>query len=129
MGLAAGVASGVMRTFHCDPEAITNIVPVDLTVNAMIACAWDIASQSEKRDEDMLIYNFTSTEEAPISVGRFAYSAASYINQYPSEVACWYAILRISKFKFICAIYALFLHWIPAYLVDFASRSIGQKPR
>ncbi|OXU24630.1 hypothetical protein TSAR_006070 [Trichomalopsis sarcophagae] len=129
MGVMAGVASGVMRTFQCDPEVIPNIVPVDFTVNAMIACAWDIASQTEKRNEDMLIYNFTSTEEAPISWGVLCKNAVSYIDQYPSEVTCWYAVLLINKFKFIYTLYALFLHWIPAYLVDLVSRCVGQNPR
>lgn len=47
-GIAAGAASGVLRTLHCNPEINANIVPVDLTVNALIASAWDVAMQTAR---------------------------------------------------------------------------------
>lgn len=43
-GVVAGVGTGVLRTMHCDRDVIANIVPVDMTVNALIASAWDVAT-------------------------------------------------------------------------------------
>lgn len=47
-GVAAGVSTGILRTLHCDPKVNANIVPVDLTVNALIASAWDVAMQKTR---------------------------------------------------------------------------------
>jgi fatty acyl-CoA reductase len=47
-GIVAAIVSGVIRAIHCDSEKVANIVPVDLTVNALIASAWDIATQVDR---------------------------------------------------------------------------------
>lgn len=44
-GVVAGVGTGILRTMHCDRDINANIVPVDMTVNALITCAWDIANR------------------------------------------------------------------------------------
>lgn len=44
-GVAAGAGSGILRSLHCDGSMIANVVPGDLTINALIACAWDVASR------------------------------------------------------------------------------------
>jgi len=36
---------GILRTMHCDPEMIADIVPADKVVNVMIASAWDVATR------------------------------------------------------------------------------------
>lgn len=43
-GVVAGVGTGFLRTMHCDRDIVANIVPVDMTVNALIAAAWDVAA-------------------------------------------------------------------------------------
>lgn len=43
-GIVAGAGTGVLRTMHCNPDVSANIVPVDMTVNALIASAWDVAT-------------------------------------------------------------------------------------
>lgn len=48
-GVVAGVGTGVLRTMHCDKDIIANIVPVDMTVNALIAAAWDVATNQLDR--------------------------------------------------------------------------------
>lgn len=44
-GVVAGVGTGVLRTMHCDRDINANIVPVDMTVSALISCAWDTANR------------------------------------------------------------------------------------
>lgn len=43
-GVIAGAGTGILRTLHCNPDVVANIVPVDLTVNALICSAWDVAT-------------------------------------------------------------------------------------
>ena len=44
-GVAAGAGAGLLRSIHCDGSLKANIVPGDLTVNALIASAWDTYSK------------------------------------------------------------------------------------
>lgn len=39
----AGGLVGVLRTMHCDTSKKMEIIPADFTINALIACAWDVA--------------------------------------------------------------------------------------
>lgn len=43
-GVAAGAGTGLLRSLHCDGSIQANVVPGDLTVNAMIASAWDVSN-------------------------------------------------------------------------------------
>lgn len=44
-GVVAGAGSGILRTLHCDGSIMANVVPGDLTINALIASAWDVATR------------------------------------------------------------------------------------
>ena len=39
-GLAAGVGKGFLRTIQCNSELIGDFIPVDLSINLIIAAAW-----------------------------------------------------------------------------------------
>lgn len=57
-GVVAGVGTGLLRTLHCDRNIVANIVPVDMTVNALIAAAWDVAVNHKMTRLDILsLYN------------------------------------------------------------------------
>lgn len=42
-GVVVGVGAGLMRVMLADPETVSDLVPVDLVVNSMLAAAWDRA--------------------------------------------------------------------------------------
>ncbi|XP_046592784.1 fatty acyl-CoA reductase wat isoform X2 [Neodiprion lecontei] len=128
-GVVAGAASGVLRTLHSDPDINANIVPVDFTVNSLIASAWDVATQVERRGKDMLIYNYVSSVDAPLTWGEYCKSNMEYGKLYPLSNSIWYLSFTTNKHKFIHLLYVLFLHLLPAMLVDTVSICIGQKPR
>lgn len=45
VGSTLSVVLGFTRFQLCDPDIPANLVPVDLTVNALIASAWDVSNQ------------------------------------------------------------------------------------
>lgn len=47
-GIVAAVSSGILRVMQCDPNSIADIIPVDITVNALIASAWDIYTHTNR---------------------------------------------------------------------------------
>lgn len=44
-----GVLSGVLRILPCDKNVITDVIPVDTCVSALIASAWDVANNEKPR--------------------------------------------------------------------------------
>lgn len=40
-GIVTGVMTGIIKSLPCDLNAVTDLVPADLTVNALIAASWD----------------------------------------------------------------------------------------
>lgn len=44
-GVVMGVGMGILRTMHCNPDMIADLVPADMAINVMIATAWDVATR------------------------------------------------------------------------------------
>ncbi|XP_046837366.1 fatty acyl-CoA reductase wat-like [Vespa crabro] len=59
VGIIAGILMGLMRTHYCDGSLKINLVPEDLTINGLIASAWDIANNHR---DDIPIYNYISED-------------------------------------------------------------------
>lgn len=41
-GVVLGIGAGLLRIMQTDASVNANLVPVDLSVNALIASAWDV---------------------------------------------------------------------------------------
>lgn len=48
--------------------------------------------------------------------------------EVPTMQAVWYYIFYITPSKFLYSFICLFLHWIPAYIIDALAVVIGKKP-
>ena len=44
-GVFVGAGTGFIKTIHVDGTKGANIVPVDMTVNALIVSAWEVANK------------------------------------------------------------------------------------
>lgn len=44
-GVVLGAGMGILRTMHCNPDMMADIVPADMVINVMIASAWDVATR------------------------------------------------------------------------------------
>ncbi|XP_077270699.1 fatty acyl-CoA reductase wat-like isoform X3 [Temnothorax americanus] len=45
VGVVMGSAVGLLRTLHCDPENVAEIVPADYVISHFIAASWDTAKR------------------------------------------------------------------------------------
>lgn len=110
-GVVAGAGTGVLRTLHCDEHINANIVPVDMTCNALIAAAWDVGinnnnnnsetkqiteitsqitnQQNDQIEQDIPIYNYVSSVENPLTWGRFTHLNKKYGFDFPFTSAIW----------------------------------------
>lgn len=128
-GLVAAGASGLLRIMLCDPNTAANIVPVDLSVNALIACAWEVSRQKERRGQEMLIYNFVSSVDAPLTWGNFGQTNLKWIKEYPLSQSIWYFTCTMIKNKMLYLVSIFFAHLLPALLFDIGTLCTGHKPR
>lgn len=44
-GVIAGAGLGLIRTLHCKPNNLADLVPADYVINAFIAAAWEVSKQ------------------------------------------------------------------------------------
>ncbi|XP_039752663.1 fatty acyl-CoA reductase wat-like [Pararge aegeria] len=133
-GVVVGAAVGLIHALNCNPKAIADLVPGDLVVNGCIAAAWktarDYPGNHEEAPVDQLptIYNYVSSEQAPLSWENFMKYNEVHGFEVPTISAIWYYLFMITPSKFLYNFYCLFLHWIPAYIVDAVLVLIGKKP-
>lgn len=92
-GVMVGGTLGILRVLHCDSTQNANIVPADMTVNSLIASAWDVRERFSKAEEcfECPVYNYESWSHKVISIG-FAFRSESNIidNVYDFQTASFY---------------------------------------
>jgi alcohol-forming fatty acyl-CoA reductase len=91
---------------HCDHNIVANIVPVDMTVNALIVASYEAAQRYTRRqqqkekeqqdetsskpcDNDTEIYNYVSSVQNPLTWGQFCHLNMAYGFEYPFSSAIW----------------------------------------
>ncbi|OAD52165.1 hypothetical protein WN48_02768 [Eufriesea mexicana] len=132
-GVAAGAGTGLLRSIHCDGSKQVNVVPGDLTVNALIACAWDVANRRKSltitdEQNQVPIYNYVSKDNS-ITFDQLKTLSEKYGLEFPTGKAIWYYSFRNNKHKIIHFFYVYFLHLLPALLIDTVTLCLGKQPR
>jgi len=150
-GVVAGAGLGLLRSIHANGNCIADLVPCDNVVNGIIAAAWHIGSKwekiqaeteklKEKEDSengkndikgynDIPILNYVSSNAKPLKWKQFMSYNEKYGYDYPSMLAVWVYCLTLNKHKTLHQIYCIFLHLLPALLVDTAAKILGKKPK
>ncbi|CAH0602032.1 unnamed protein product [Chrysodeixis includens] len=130
-GVAVGSATGILRTVQCDEMVSADIVPVDSVVNCLMvaACSVHNAYKDSSPPLEPPIFNFVSSVENRITWGDFLHQNLARIHNYPFSDAVWFISLRLTKSALLNKIYMLFLHLLPAALVDGLAMCLGRKPK
>lgn len=127
-GIMIGTGTGVLRTMYMDVEKVADLVPVDLTVNAMLATAWYTAKNfKENQTSDIPIYNYVSGAQNPLTWKNFIDLNKKYGIDKPTTKAVWYYGLNPTKNYYLFLFYNFFLHYLPALLIDGYSTLRGNK--
>lgn len=131
-GAIAGAGTGVIRTLRANPKAVANMVPVDLCVNGIITCAYDIAERYQDKicsSEEIPVYNFCSSPTNQLTWGDFTIKTTKYGLMYPTLKSMWYLCYANNPNKVLHLLSILFLHYLPAAIIDLYTWCIGKKPR
>lgn len=124
-GLLVGAGKGVIRTMHCNPQYEADIIPVDSTINSIILIAREVAVNPKTH---IKVYNLTCDKENRISWGDALELGRKHFYDNPFSVCLWYPGGSIKSNYLLHQISALFLHVIPAYVVDFLLVLTNNKP-
>ncbi|XP_071653068.1 putative fatty acyl-CoA reductase CG5065 isoform X1 [Temnothorax longispinosus] len=118
---------GITRFHRYNPDFKANIVPVDFTVNALIASAWDVCNQF-RRDKDTLIYNFVSPVYGP-TWNEYVHALYDANRMYPLHNAIYLPLLVHFQHKIPYRICVWLGHFLPALFIDAVNICINRSPR
>ncbi|KAG5343876.1 FACR1 reductase, partial [Acromyrmex heyeri] len=126
-GIATSLLLGVARFYRCNGNLKANIVPVDFTINALIASAWDVHKQ-HRLAKDMLIYNFVPPIDGP-TWNEYIHALLDINKMYPLHNALYLPLMTFFKHEIPYRFCVWFGHFLPALLLDATSICIGRRPR
>ncbi|KAI4503261.1 hypothetical protein M0802_001483, partial [Mischocyttarus mexicanus] len=127
MGVYASAGKGLLRTHYGDESVKVCLVPGDLTTNALIVSAWDIA-RNQSCKEDIPIYNYVSGENS-ITYGEMTNLTLKYGLSTPFKETYWYTSFGLRKYRLLHLFYIYFLHFLPGLIIDLGMLCMRKKPR
>ncbi|EFN66892.1 Fatty acyl-CoA reductase 1 [Camponotus floridanus] len=127
IGSTISILLGFTRFQWCDPDITANLVPVDFTVNALIASAWDVSNQC-RTGKNMLIYNNTTAPNAP-TWGEYINKIICLNQKYPLKDSMWLPFVFLVPGEITYKIGIWFCHLLPAFFVDSVRICVGRRPR
>ncbi|EDS29031.1 fatty acyl-CoA reductase 1 [Culex quinquefasciatus] len=116
-GLIIGCGRGVVRTMHCNPDYDTHVMPVDVTMNAVIILGAERINAG--LDGKALFCNISSDYVNPIAWGKSVQVCWEKVIQNPLCFSLWYPDGSIKSNYVHHMICAILFHYLPAYLIDF----------
>lgn len=79
-------------------------------------------------DKKLSIFHCTSSTCNPFRWNNVTDKINSYLHKYPLKSAVWYPHLKFVSTLFLFKLSAIFVHFIPAYILDTVTRICGGRP-
>lgn len=124
-GFLMGASKGVVRRLPVGTGLIYDYIPVDVVVNQILITAQHV---HEKNDRKLTIFHCTSSTCNPFRWDGVTDKVNSYLHKYPLKSAVWYPHLKFMSSLFMFKLSAIFIHFIPAYILDTITRIAGGRP-
>jgi fatty acyl-CoA reductase len=77
----------------------------------------------------MSIYNYVSSAQKPLTWGQFMDKSSRYGVQVPTIRTVWFYSFTLNKHRSLHFIYVIFLHFLPAFIIDGAAMLLGKQPK
>ncbi|KXJ73600.1 hypothetical protein RP20_CCG015450 [Aedes albopictus] len=125
-GLMIGGGRGIIRSMHCNPDYETDLMPVDITMNAIIAFAADRVNN--QNDRDIMYCNVSGANVNPLTWGEALETGRKKFYDNPLCFALWYPDGSIKSNYYYHTLCVILFHYLPAYLIDFLLIVLRKKP-
>ncbi|KAF0040911.1 hypothetical protein F2P81_006809 [Scophthalmus maximus] len=127
-GIFIAAGKGILRTMRASNDAVADLVPVDVVINATLAAAWYSGSQTGNRTKNILVYNCTTGGINPFRWGEVEYHVISTFKRNPLEQAFRRPNVNLTSNHLINQYWITVSHKAPAFLYDLYLRLIGREP-
>ncbi|XP_034946176.1 putative fatty acyl-CoA reductase CG8306 [Chelonus insularis] len=123
-GFLMGASRGVIRRLPIYPDLINDYIPVDVVVNSLIVAGYTAGTSHEKK---IKVYHCTSSTCNPFRWSMIESKVNKYLHKYPLKSAVWYPHIKFLPL-WLFKISAIFIHMIPAYILDTVTKLAGGRP-
>ncbi|KAF2898636.1 hypothetical protein ILUMI_07546 [Ignelater luminosus] len=124
-GFLMGAAKGVIRRLPVGRELIYDYIPVDIVVNQLIVAGYHAGFTQTK---EVQVYHCTSSTRRPFRWSSVDDKINMYLHKFPLKSAVWYPHLKFLPSVTWFRISAIFVHIIPALILDTVTRIAGGRP-
>ncbi|XP_065208701.1 putative fatty acyl-CoA reductase CG5065 [Planococcus citri] len=125
-GFYAAGAKGLLRVTTMRLDNKTNMIPCDFAINSILILPW--ANSREQLLKEISVYNIPQNSYDDLTWRQLLHHYMSSLEKYPVNVALWYPNTNPdTKSMFVYTIKCIFLHYLPAYIIDFILPLVGQK--
>lgn len=124
-GFLMGSSKGVIRRLPVNTKLVYDYIPVDIVVNEILVSGYHAA---QKRSGEVSIFHCTTSTYNPFKWQDVAEKTNELLHMYPLKSAVWYPHLKFVSSLMLFKISAIFVHFLPAYILDFVTRLSGGRP-
>ncbi|XP_067641796.1 putative fatty acyl-CoA reductase CG5065 isoform X2 [Eurosta solidaginis] len=129
IGMLVACGIGIFRTSCAEPNIISDFVPVDVVVRAMLIATYRKATEeSDQENNELEVINCAASKICPITTGEVIEIGKRVIKETPFEKTLWVPDGSITRCPVWNFIRFATLQVLVAILVDFALRFTNTKP-
>ncbi|XP_069713637.1 fatty acyl-CoA reductase 1 isoform X2 [Phaenicophaeus curvirostris] len=125
-GFLIAAGKGILRTMRASNNAVADLVPVDVAINATLAAAW---YSGVNRPRNVMVYNCTTGGTNPFHWGEVGDLSYLMFEKVPLEGAIRYPKISFHSNPILHQCCATVKHTIPAFLLDIVLVLTGRAPR
>ncbi|XP_076392702.1 fatty acyl-CoA reductase wat-like [Megachile rotundata] len=124
-GLTLVYAMSLVHSLPTRSDSIIDFVPIDMTVNALLACIWDLSKR--KKSDGPQVYNYGSSHWKPFFDKIYGMLNPRRIEKYPVCNMFWYPFLITTKHYYLFVLINVLFSILPAAVYDVGRWITGKK--
>ncbi|XP_015591171.1 fatty acyl-CoA reductase 1 [Cephus cinctus] len=121
----AATSAGIVHSMWYKGNPI-DFVPVDMSVNGILAAIWD--TTENRKSNEAVVYNYATSTVQPITLRRLKVIIDPIRDATPTKKMVWACFVFFINNYYVWQFSNIFLHLIPAILVDLILSVQGRKP-
>lgn len=125
-GLMIAAGKGVVRSMYCFEENLCESIPVDIVINCLITLPYKKSLTGNSKE--VLFCNICDNGTLGNTWGQSLTISKELFYEYPMSISLWYPNGSMKRNYFHHWLSVIFLHYLPAYFIDFMLFITGNKP-
>lgn len=126
IGMLVGGGKGILRVVCANKNVISDFMPVDALVKAIIIIAWKRGIKI--KDNVIDVYNCSSSQMKPMNIHNIVQIGLDLTRDVPLDNIIWKPQTTITNSYLMYYILVLLLHILPAILLDTIMKLFGIRP-